>query len=623
MTLPEAEAIPYQVQELRGERLLILAPHPDDEVIGCGGLLALHLRDGRAVRAVIATDGGEAGNAEEREKESIRALATLGQVPVDFLRFGDRHLADHAEALQERLRAILIDFKPDLIAVPSPVEIHPDHIALSRAFCELIQSDGSLFAALAVTRVVFYEVSAPIRPNVLVDISAVAETKYEAIRAHESQIEIRDYVSYARGLNAYRAMTLPPEIRFAEAYWLTPLPSLRTTPFSALREAVGSPPRIEVEVEPLPVSVVVRTKDRPALLREATDSIRATGYPAEIIIVNDGGARPELAGVKIINHEKSRGRSEAMNSGVRAAKTAFIAFLDDDDLYYPEHLATLAASARSAPQHVAWYTDAISAFARLGASGTLETHARMRIFAQDFDRQLLLVDNYIPLPTLLMKRELFLELGGFDPAFDLFEDWDFLIRLAQRGTFAHVPRVTCEIRHIEGAGSITLQSPEGSARFRAAKLQVWKKHEALVDENVIADVLERQKRRVIAMGNDVVEAKGLQSQFQTDIARLEREKAMLLGEIQSLHQRINEISMRISHLEGANAEVRNALAAAEADRHEKNVRLQDARAALAESERSNAALFAETARLQGLLDLIYQSKTWKLHSIVERMKGRA
>ncbi len=637
MATPESEAIPYEAQELRGERLLILAPHPDDEVIGCGGLLALHLRDGRSVRVLIATDGREAGDAAQREAESIRALASLGEVPVDFLHIPDRRLDADDKSLLDRIRSLLVEYRPDLIAVPSPAEIHPDHVALSRAFCSLIQSDSELFATLAVTRVAFYEVSAPIRPNALVDISAVAESKYDAIRTHESQIALRDYVAYARGLNAYRAMTLPPETAFAEAYWLIPLPSLRTIPFSSLRDAAAAPPRLEVTAEPIPVSVVVRTKDRPSLLREALASIDATGYPAEVIVVNDGGEKPEAPGKKIIHHAKSRGRSEAMNSGVRAATSPFLAFLDDDDLYYPEHLATLTAAARAQPNHAAWYSDAVSAFVRTAATGALEAQSRMRIFEQDFNRELLLVDNYIPLPTLLVPRETFLDLGGFDPEFDLFEDWDFLIRLAQRGTFAHVPRVTCEIRHIEGGGSITLDSPEGSARFREAKLQVWKKHRSLIDENVLAGVFERQKRRVIRTENDVVEAKGLQSQLRVDLDRLEREKAMLLGQLQQSQNRINEILMRISHLEGANAEIRNQLMAADADRHEKRVRLQDAeaalsaagaalndaRAAVAESQRSNNALFAEIARLQGLLDLIYQSKTWKLHSIVERMKGRA
>ncbi len=68
--LIEAEAIPSEPAQLRGERLLVLAPHPDDEVIGCGGLVAQHLRERREVRVVVATDGAQAGAAETREEES-------------------------------------------------------------------------------------------------------------------------------------------------------------------------------------------------------------------------------------------------------------------------------------------------------------------------------------------------------------------------------------------------------------------------------------------------------------------------------------------------------------------------------------------------------------------------
>ena len=629
MTIAESEAIPYQSLDLRGERLLVLAPHPDDEVIGCGGVLAQHLGDGRATRVVIVTDGSEAGDAAVREEESRRGLAIIGGATAEFLHFRDRQLQDHGGPLSEQLRTILRDFVPDLILVPSPVEMHPDHIALARTFCELIQNDETLFADLAVARVAFYEVSSPIRPNALVDITAVADVKYEAVAAHRSQRTYRDYVSYARGLNAYRAMTLAPEARFAEAYWVTPLPAIRTTPFSALRDAVGAPKPIEITAEPLPITVVVRTRNRPTLLTQAVDSIRSGGYPAEVVVVNDGGETVTVADANVIHHQKSRGRSEAMNIGVRAAKSKFIAFLDDDDLYYPEHLPVLANAARASQQHAAWYTDAISAFVRLGENGHLETHSRQRIFGQEFDRHQLLLDNYIPLPTLLVPRETFLDLGGFDRDFDLFEDWDFLIRLSQRGSFAHIPRLTCEIRHIEGAGSITLESPEGSERFREAKLQVWRKHAALIDNNTIANVLEAQKRRITTLRHEAVDVRGERNHVWNDVTRLEREKGQLIAEIQVLHQRVNQALMRAEHLEGANAEIRNALAEADADRHEKGVRMKDLQAAFddlsaafGESERTGAALHAEVARLQSLLDMIYRSRTWKLHTIVEKMKGR-
>lgn len=628
--LIEAEAIPYEPALLRGERLLVLAPHPDDEVIGCGGLVAQHLRDRRQVRVVVATDGAQAGEAAVREEESQRGLALLGEgAGVEFLRIADRQLDD---AVTPRLREILLDFRPDLILVPAPIEIHPDHLALSRTFCELVQRDETLFADLAVARVAFYEVGQPLRPNAIVDISDVADAKYAAIAEHRSQLTVRDYVAYARGLNAYRAMTLPAGTRFAEAYYVIDLPSLRTTPFSELRRRVGAPLEIEVTRETVPISVIVRTKDRPALLREALDSIRATRYPCEIVVVNDGGQAilPVPDGVTLIEHEQSRGRSEAANAGVRAASNAFIAFLDDDDLYYPEHLATLANASASA--HAAWYTDAVSAFLAPGESGAYEAHARLRIYAHEYDRELLLIDNYIPLPTLLIPRESFLSAGGFDPAFDLFEDWDFLIRLAARGDFVRIPRVTCEIRHIEGGTSVILAAPVGSEKFREAKLRVWQKHAERIDNKVLFDVFARQKRRGQDLYATLVETKGQVDSATQNIDRLEREKAQLIAQASEAHHTLNGSVMRISELEGAI----DALTDIAEDYEKKTLELERAQRAIDKQHAEYGQLHAlhreshealertrvEVGRLNGLLDMIYRSRTWKLHALMEKMRGR-
>lgn len=633
----EADAIPFEPVRLWGERLLVLAPHPDDEVIGCGGVVAQHLNGGASVHVVVATDGGQAGSPAVREQESRKALSLLSpvhgaQCTVHFLGYPDRELAAHRDELSQRLASVLRECRPDLILVASPIEFHPDHLALATTFCELIQRDDTLFADLAIANVAFYEVGQPLRPNAIVDITGVADAKYAAIAAHESQLAFRDYVAYARGLNAYRAMTMPPEVKFAEGYFVVKLPELRTIATTRLQSMIGDARGIAADVaEPLPVSVVVRTKNRPALLREAIESIRATQYPCEIVVVNDGGSRPEIDGVTLVNHEQSRGRSEAANAGVRAAKNTYIAFLDDDDLYYPDHLATLTNAARGS-QRTAWYTDAVSAFVRTGENGALETQQRLRIFGDDFDRDALLADNYIPLPTLLFRRADFLDLGGFDPAFDLFEDWDFLIRLSDRGKFVHVPRVTCEIRHIDTAGSITMASPEGSQVFRDAKLAVWRKHASLLTNDVFANALERQKRRLGKLQNDAIEARGLHHHLQIDVARLQRENAQvqresarLIGEIQRLNDTVTQDAIRISHLEG----IELALRRSEAENEHKAVQLsglqqenRELRGAFDETQTTVQSLYAEVRRLQSMLDMIYASKTWKLHTIVEKVKGR-
>lgn len=399
-------------------------------------------------------------------------------------------------------------------------------------------------------------------------------------------------------------------------------------PFSEVRRAAGAPADIEVTRETLPVSVIIRTKDRPALLREAIDSVRAGGYPADIVVVNDGGA-PVDVDATVIRHDKPRGRSGAMNSGVRAAKTKYVAFLDDDDLYYREHLGVLAAAARSAPSSVAWYADAVSHFLRIGDSGNYETRAQLRLFEHGFDRELLLVDNYIPLPTLLTTRELFLDSGGFDEDFDLFEDWDFLIRLSDRGAFTHVPRVTCEIRHFEGGGSIVLSAPEGSQRFRDAKMQVWRKHESKMTPELFANVFEKQKREAAEVHRIAVESGGRGAHLANEIARLEREKNDLIGRLGELHNDVNQRTMYIKELEGSiqalNGEVDRAnadseRAAAEVERIRRE--LDQLREALADAQSVGRAAFAEIERLQGLLNMIYKSRTWKLHAMMERMRGR-
>ncbi|HVG23103.1 MAG TPA: PIG-L family deacetylase [Thermoanaerobaculia bacterium] len=615
----EAETIPYEPAQLRGERLLVLAPHPDDEAIGCGGLVALHLREKRVVRIVVATDGAQGGTADTREQESRRGLSRLGgKAEIEFLRFADRSFGNDAAP---RLREELLSFRPDLILVPSPIEIHPDHLALSQLFCELVQSDETLFVDLAAARVAFYEVGQPLRPNAIVDITEVAELKYAAIAEHQSQLAQRDYVAYTRGLNAYRAMTMPRTCGYAEGYFVVELPSLRTMPFSEVRRLTGTPARLETTRETLPVSVVIRTKDRPALLREAIDSVRATGYPCELVVVNDGGGQAILPVDVVVNHETSRGRAEAGNAGVRAASNAFIAFLDDDDLFYPEHLETLTRAARS--HHAAWYTDAVSAFLRLGESGAYETRARLRVYAQDFDRDLLSVDNYIPLPALLLRRDDFLDAGGFDASFDLFEDWDLLLRLAKRGDFLRVPRVTCEVRHFEGGSSVILAAPEGSEEFRAAKLRVWEKHG--VEPSIFARAFEKQKRRLGEVYSHVVTARGETDLLRHDVDRLTREKEEVLAQNALAQDTINGYAIRVRELE-ASAQSLHDIAR---DYHNKIVQAERLTREIAQlgeklgaEQQEKNRLIVEIARLNGLLEMIYSSKTWKLHTTLERFRGR-
>ena len=216
----ESLQIPYQTSPLEGARILVLAAHPDDEVLGAGGTLALNANRAEAIRVWVATDGQKqervAGSDEEygarRREESRRAARVLGIAEPVFGAMPDRELASRREELRAELLTQVRDFSPDLILCPSPVEIHPDHRALAETLYELVA--GSRLAdadhdRLRLTRIGFYELTHPLLPNTLVDIASVAAIKREALGAFVSQQQVRDYAGAIDGLNVYRRLTVP------------------------------------------------------------------------------------------------------------------------------------------------------------------------------------------------------------------------------------------------------------------------------------------------------------------------------------------------------------------------------------------------------------------------------
>lgn len=645
MEFDEQQLLPFHPTTLQGESILVLAPHPDDEVIGCGGVLALAKRDGRAISVVVVTDGTAASNESDadqyrlrRERESRHGLELIGIDRVEFLGFSDRGLAQQMPSLIEQIDVRISDIGPDLILAPAPFDIHPDHHVVARALWEIAQ-DPKRGRELRDVMIAFYETSQPLLPNSIIDITEVAEIKFDAIRAHQSQNEIRDYTWFARGLAQYRALTMPPDVRYAEAYRQLSVREIGLEPWSrfveSLRPAV--PPEIDVRRETIPITVIVRTRNRPELLRQALESIRHNEYPCDVVVVNDGGepvteiVRTIAPAVKLVEHEVSHGRSEAANRGVKEATTACITFLDDDDLHYDEHLPTLVS--RWNDERTAVYTDAVSGFYSRSAEGTWTLRDSMRLYAQDYDPDLLLIDNYIPLPTLLLRRDDFLDLGGFDTRFDLFEDWEFLIRLSSRGEFVHVPRVTCEIRHFEGQPSAVLGSPEGSDAFRSAKQRVWELHRDRLTDDVLLNTYERQKHRNLDLDDRLMNEIGRGRQLESDVRRLGREVELLTVRMGEEHERASaathEIGGRLQQSEKQLAESREVVQRASADirslqeqieRLDKDV--EDRERVIDERDETLQAHFDEIRRLNSILDQIYASRTWKLHLFAEKLKGQ-
>jgi LmbE family N-acetylglucosaminyl deacetylase len=201
-------------------RILVIAPHPDDEVIGPGGTLILHARQRDRVVAVFLTSG-ELGLKHlpreqawaKREAEARTAARILGLADVAFLRQPDWMVSDHRATATRLLRSCLREARPDRVYLPHPDDAHPDHQTALRVVRAALRGWRGCRPEL-----LGYEVWTPLaRYDHVRDVSVVMPVKLRALRAHRSQLETFDYSAAVRGLNAFRG-ALAGKCRYAEVF---------------------------------------------------------------------------------------------------------------------------------------------------------------------------------------------------------------------------------------------------------------------------------------------------------------------------------------------------------------------------------------------------------------------
>lgn len=341
------------------------------------------------------------------------------------------------------------------------------------------------------------------------------------------------------------------------------------------------------------VSVILRTKDRPDLLAEALASLRAQTFTDfETVLVNDGGPLPgELLdsppgrGLTVVVPPPPGGRTRALNAGLAAARGGWVAYLDDDDLYLPGHLAALEA-ARAGGARAA-HTSVRQVRQEKGPGGAWRDAGTVTTYERALDAGRLLLKNETPLIGVGHERALADAAGGFDPAFDLFEDWDFLIRLARLAPVVHVPEVTALYR-VRAGSNVTDLAPWGSPAAVEARRRLYAKHAAAVTpEAMIAFVDE-------AVGN-LDAALGRESFLVGEYARVE-------AEVKDV-RRVFEAALAAAHEDARQFREESAT-------REQSLAVQ------------NSHLRADLAKRDETLEAIYRSRVWRFFSPWWRLKER-
>jgi LmbE family N-acetylglucosaminyl deacetylase len=648
---------PGRAERVAAASALVVAPHFDDEVLGCGGLVAQLTAAGAVVRLLFLTDGGGGREAvadresyrRRRRQEAPAAAAVLGAAGCDYLDLPDGALDQHLDEAAAGIRRALLSQRPELLLCPSPLEVTADHraafAALHRLLGPLRPGEASDWQALADLRILLYEVNQSAYPDLLVDVSGAEPLLREAMAHYASQQERHPYLAAALGLRRFRTLSLDAGVSLAEGYRQLAVEDFTTrSPAQLVRHLGGEPAMLEVREGPQ-VSVVVRTRDRPQLLAEALASLAAGQYRrVTVVLVNDGGAPPPVPeGFSLplvhVDLPAPQGRAAAAAAGIAAATGEYVAFLDDDDLAAPEHLATLAGMVGGAAVRVA-YTDAAVGVYELGGEAGWVCRERRLPYSRDFDPDMLLVDNYIPFNTLLIERRLLLAAGPPDPLLPFFEDWDLLIRLAALAPFHHLARVTCEYRHFRGPMSHVFgERPRERADFLQVKARVVAKHAARLAPAALARVVdtlrgelvaEREaaaasRQRLGAVRDELADLAGANRKLSAERFHFEDRFHDANGELQAMrgdreriHQearrRIEEMAIQVAAGEAAAAELRAELRRVYGEEGK-------LRAAADEQAAHLGKTYAEIERLNRLIREMEASRAWRLHQWLQRRRS--
>lgn len=209
---------PALVRAPENRKLLVLAPHPDDEIIGPGGTLVL-ARDLGCEISVLFLTTGRARERDTRRQEALDICHEAGFEPI-FAGY-DAEAIDLTGAAQV-LAELLARRRFDCLFLPFFLDDHDDHRRANEVLLEAGRAPGA--DANLPREVWVYHVYGPGPMSCVVDISAVAERKKDLITLHESQMAGRDWSHFSLGMNAVLSRFLPgsPEARYAEGFMVLP-----------------------------------------------------------------------------------------------------------------------------------------------------------------------------------------------------------------------------------------------------------------------------------------------------------------------------------------------------------------------------------------------------------------
>lgn len=200
------------------------------------------------------------------------------------------------------------------------------------------------------------------------------------------------------------------------------------------------------------VSVLMPTFNRPRYLAEALASALRQSYRnLQVIVINDGGEdvsditkSHDDARLVLISRKDNRGKAFSLNEALARVEGKYIAYLDDDDLYYPNHIERLVNALENQTDCQVAYSDLYKTYCKMMPDGSRQVLGKVVEISRDFDRFLMLYFNHALHVSLMHRTDLIEKTGLYNDRLNILIDWDMTRRLAFFSDFHHVPAITGE-----------------------------------------------------------------------------------------------------------------------------------------------------------------------------------
>ena len=205
------------------KRIVVIAPHPDDEVLGCGATISKYVHNGYEVFVVVATKGIPEMYSKESvakvRKEAREIHEFLGIKDTIFLDFPAPRLNVFPECeISLAFSDILKTIKPSILFIPHPSDLHQDHIAVyrsaivsARPIYDYVIGMVCCYETLSETNWFPVSMNNSFMPNLYIDVSNYFEKKLHAMKMYKSQIMQYPHCRSLEGMNAlatYRGVTI-------------------------------------------------------------------------------------------------------------------------------------------------------------------------------------------------------------------------------------------------------------------------------------------------------------------------------------------------------------------------------------------------------------------------------